>query len=406
MAASTSATPAASAWRLALARSTSHRKRTALPTCLRLVAAATVWLSVAAVGALGFWGLESSHEIERGRTNQNLQLTAGLLHEWPDGTVRHNKPPRGGGGGGGGKAGGDGGGGGGDGGGGGGGGGGGEGEGGKGKGKGGGRMLSEVDVSSGDIIEECVNSTAQLEAMSGWVDRYQNQCRQPPPCLSRLQWTAAGSLFFAFQVMSTVGYGTFVPDTTGGRAFTCVFGTVGIVCTGFVLGVFTNALDALLERTHHKLLPRRSYHNRGVAIRFKMLATLAILIVYMGVLAAIAAALGGDEMNFGNAFYFVFVSISTVGLGDFTLPAETIGNVLAQIALLFPGLIIFAQIVNLGSEASATADARVSEASSRARISAASRLGLSARLSKRRASSQAESSSTKVVPLGEDELKP
>ena len=29
--------------------------------------------------------------------------------------------------------------------------------------------------------------------------------------------------------MTTVGYGTFVPETSGGRVFTVVFGTIGIV---------------------------------------------------------------------------------------------------------------------------------------------------------------------------------
>ena len=62
------------------------------------------------------------------------------------------------------------------------------------------------------------------------------------PCTTR----SAGSLFFAFQLMTTIGYGTFTPVTAGGRAFTIVFGVVGITGTGFFLGSCANSLHVLI----------------------------------------------------------------------------------------------------------------------------------------------------------------
>ena len=55
--------------------------------------------------------------------------------------------------------------------------------------------------------------------------------------MESLSWTFSGSLFFAFQIMTTVGYGTFAPSTDAGRAFTVFFASIGIVVTGFVLGI-------------------------------------------------------------------------------------------------------------------------------------------------------------------------
>jgi len=74
----------------------------------------------------------------------------------------------------------------------------------------------------------------------------------------------AGSLFFAFQLMTTIGYGTFVPVTAGGRAFTVVFGVVGITSTGFFLGSCANSLNAFIAWVLSKCLRRwRRRRRRG-----------------------------------------------------------------------------------------------------------------------------------------------
>ena len=46
----------------------------------------------------------------------------------------------------------------------------------------------------------------------------------------------SGSLFFAFQVMTTIGYGTYTPQTQGGRTAVVWFGAFGIIITGFLQG--------------------------------------------------------------------------------------------------------------------------------------------------------------------------
>ena len=55
--------------------------------------------------------------------------------------------------------------------------------------------------------------------------------------------------------------------TPGGMVFTVVFGTVGIIVTGFVLGVCTSAIDATLERLHFCLLSK--WHKRKVILMWR-----------------------------------------------------------------------------------------------------------------------------------------
>jgi len=165
-----------------------------------------------------------------------------------------------------------------------------------------------------------------------------------------------------------VGYGTFVPRTEEGQVFTIAFAAVGIPVTGFVLGTFTRVIDIMLERLHYTLLPPRLANGRRHAIAFKACATVVLLVIYLFAAALVAAAyhqhhrVSGSavpEMHLGTALYLVFITVSTVGLGDQTLPYTTIGAVLLQFALFLPGLSLFAEFVNLGNEASARAERQV-----------------------------------------------
>ena len=213
-----------------------------------------------------------------------------------------------------------------------------------------------IGVSSGTWDDFNYTDNTNSSLLTDLLREFQSTCKQSPPSVENLHWTLAGSMFFAFQVMTTIGYGTFAPATPGGRAFTVIFGAAGIVITGFILGVFTSTIDALLEKLHYKLYPK-AYHERSAAIRFKMVFNSLLLVVYLLVVAAIAAAVANDAaLGFGEALYFAFITVSTVGLGDFTMSAATEAAAIMQFILFLPGLALFAEFVNLGNESSEVAD--------------------------------------------------
>ena len=58
---------------------------------------------------------------------------------------------------------------------------------------------------------------ARLDAAAG---------EQPDPTAPN--WSYIGSVYFAFTVISGIGYGTFTPATTGGKACTISIGLIGI----------------------------------------------------------------------------------------------------------------------------------------------------------------------------------
>ena len=59
----------------------------------------------------------------------------------------------------------------------------------------------------------------------------------------------------------------------------------------------------------------------------------------------------------------IFITISTVGLGDYTMSDDTLGSVVLQFVLFLPGLALFAEFINLGNAASAETTENVARVS-------------------------------------------
>ena len=66
-------------------------------------------------------------------------------------------------------------------------------------------------------------------------------------------WTWIDAMYFAVVTCTTVGYGDLVPDSFGGRIFTCIFALSGVCFLGIALGVLGNrvveAQEAAVEQT-------------------------------------------------------------------------------------------------------------------------------------------------------------
>jgi potassium channel subfamily K protein 16 len=53
-----------------------------------------------------------------------------------------------------------------------------------------------------------------------------------------LNWSFSGACFFCFTVITTIGYGNYVPATPEGKTFTIFFATVGFVLYAFTMNNF------------------------------------------------------------------------------------------------------------------------------------------------------------------------
>eukprot|EP01060_Flectonema_neradi_P033653 TRINITY_DN5710_c0_g1_i1.p1 TRINITY_DN5710_c0_g1~~TRINITY_DN5710_c0_g1_i1.p1 ORF type:complete len:608 (+),score=69.06 TRINITY_DN5710_c0_g1_i1:38-1825(+) len=83
-------------------------------------------------------------------------------------------------------------------------------------------------------------------------------------------WTVTGSTFYAFTVITTIGYGAFAPVTVMGRVFTCIYAVPGIGIVAVVLtsvaGLVVEIAQGIANRNH------RSSHNEPLIPTFVTLA--------------------------------------------------------------------------------------------------------------------------------------
>lgn len=97
-----------------------------------------------------------------------------------------------------------------------------------------------------ELVEAAlVNDTtarAALDALVSQLDEYANS-KQSAPNPDALNWSFGGSLFFVLTIMTTIGYGTFVPYTLAGEVLVVVFGLVGLAVSGACLTVLADGLD-------------------------------------------------------------------------------------------------------------------------------------------------------------------
>lgn len=137
--------------------------------------------------------------------------------------------------------------------------------------------------------------------------------------------TPAGSWFW-FTVMSTIGYGNQAPVTNGGRAMILTLGFGSIMLFGGILvssGIIVTAIfdDAIGRLKHADRLARPLWGSLlwGSLYYTWMLAIAQYYVFWQNDRLE-------EDTSFFDAFWFAFISTTTVGLGDFYLEPAVIQN--------------------------------------------------------------------------------
>ncbi|XP_048464399.1 potassium channel subfamily K member 9-like [Rhincodon typus] len=138
---------------------------------------------------------------------------------------------------------------------------------------------------------------------------------QAEPHRSGHQWKFAGSFYFAITVITTIGYGHAAPGTNAGKAFCMFYAVLGIPLTLVMfqsLGERMNTFVRYLLKRIKKCLGMKktevSMENMVTVGFFSCLGTLCI---------GAAAFAHFEDWTFFHAYYYCFITLTTIGFGDF-----------------------------------------------------------------------------------------
>jgi len=153
----------------------------------------------------------------------------------------------------------------------------------------------------------------------------------------RQQWSILGTLFFLTHLSTTIGYGNSHPRTPGGQLATIFFALTGIPIMGYVL-----AQVARLDLRVTVLLLEK-LGARVNTVRRQIFVLWCLLVVFLFGGAFVYSCL--EPWTYLQSLYFCFVTLSTVGFGDF-LPSSTASRAFSILYMIF-GLGVCASIIAL-----------------------------------------------------------
>lgn len=136
--------------------------------------------------------------------------------------------------------------------------------------------------------------------------------------ISEPNWSFGQSLFFATTVLTTIGYGRVTPLSDAGKGFCIIYALIGIPLTlimftamveRFMLPV-TYILQFMLRKLGHLY---RVFHIRLL----HLLLIAALLLIFFFLIPSAIFSVLEPSWNFLDGFYYCFISLTTIGLGDY-----------------------------------------------------------------------------------------
>lgn len=174
------------------------------------------------------------------------------------------------------------------------------------------QFLQENECLSEERLEEFLGKA--LEASNYGVSVLNN-------ATENWNWDFTSALFFASTVLSTTGYGHTVPLSDGGKAFCIIYSVIGIPFTLLFLTAVVQRIMVYVTRGPVTYIHTRwGFSKQLVALVHALVLGLVTASCFFFIPAAAFSSLE-DDWNFLESFYFCFISLSTIGLGDY-VPGE------------------------------------------------------------------------------------
>ncbi|WKY14972.1 hypothetical protein Q1695_000469 [Nippostrongylus brasiliensis] len=169
------------------------------------------------------------------------------------------------------------------------------------------------------------------------------------------QWQFSGAFYFATIVITTVGYGHSAPETMFGRLFCMVFALAGIPLGLVMFQSIGERVNTCIAFSLHQM--RRYFRSHGVRCLREVTPThLLVVSLSIGTIIIVAGAAvfhKEEHWTVFDAYYYCFITLSTIGFGDLVPLQQGYALQLKPLYVVFTllfvllGLAVFSACVNL-----------------------------------------------------------
>ncbi|XP_052536396.1 potassium channel subfamily K member 16-like [Tympanuchus pallidicinctus] len=147
-----------------------------------------------------------------------------------------------------------------------------------------------------------------MEALEKGVNLEQNSTNPS-------NWDFSNSFFFAGAVVTTIGYGNRSPSTVAGQVFCVFYALFGVPLNLAFLNQLGKGLNAhliTLERWVQK--PGHDQVVQRLAMAVFLTAGILLFLVFPPLVFSYV-----EGWSYGEGFYFTFITLSTIGFGDYVV---------------------------------------------------------------------------------------
>nr|XP_008514102.1 PREDICTED: potassium channel subfamily K member 15 [Equus przewalskii] len=138
---------------------------------------------------------------------------------------------------------------------------------------------------------------------------------QAEPHRAGRRWKFAGSFYFAITVITTIGYGHAAPGTDSGKVFCMFYALLGIPLTLVTFQSLGERLNALVRRL--LLAAKRCLGLRRPRVSTENMVVAGLLVCAATLALGAAAFAHFEGWTFFHAYYYCFITLTTIGFGDF-----------------------------------------------------------------------------------------
>uniref|UniRef100_A0A674GSQ8 Potassium channel subfamily K member n=1 Tax=Taeniopygia guttata TaxID=59729 RepID=A0A674GSQ8_TAEGU len=174
---------------------------------------------------------------------------------------------------------------------------------------------------------------------------------QSEPHRAGVQWKFAGSFYFAITVITTIGYGHAAPGTDAGKAFCMFYAVLGIPLTLVMFQSLGERMNTFVKYLLKRI--KKCCGMRSTEVSMENMVTVGFFSC-MGTLCIGAAAFSQyEEWSFFHAYYYCFITLTTIGVWRLCGPCRPKGALqksLSTSAFSFMYILVGLTFLTMNSE--------------------------------------------------------